>query len=224
MVRRLAVIILFVTLSPVVALAQKRSADLILHSGKVVTVDPSFSIVEAIAVRGDRILAVGRTAEIRKLAGAGTRVVDLKGKTVLPGLMDSHMHPTAASMYEFDHEVPEMETIADVLRYIRSRAELLRDGEWISLSQVFITRLREQRYPTRAELDEAAPRNPVVFRTGPDASLNSLALKLSGIDRNFKITDGQPGRIEKDSNGEPTGILRSCARPRASIRTANSEG
>jgi len=80
------------------------------------------------------------------------------------------------------------------------------------LSQVFITRLKEQRYPTRAELDEAAPRNPVVFRTGPDASLNSLALKLSGIDRNFEITDGKPGRIEKDSTGEPTGILRSCAR------------
>ena len=212
MIRRLAALILFVTLSAVVALAQERPADLILHSGKIVTVDPSFSIAEAMAVRGDRILAVGTTAAIRKLVGAGTRVIDLKGKTVLPGLMDSHMHPPAASMYEFDHEVPDMESIADVLRYIRSRAKLLHEGEWISLSQVFITRLREQRYPTRAELDEAAPRNPVVFRTGPDASLNSMALKLSGLDRNFKITDGQPGRIEKDSSGEPTGILRSCAR------------
>ncbi|RPJ58197.1 MAG: amidohydrolase [Acidobacteria bacterium] len=196
----------------VAAVAQERSADLILHSGQIVTVDPSFSIAEAMATRGDRIVAVGTTAEIRKLAGPETRVIDLKGQTVLPGLIDSHMHPTAASMYEFDHEVPEMQTIADVLRYIRARAELLPDGRWISLSQVFITRLRERRYPTRAELDEAAPRNPVVFRTGPDASLNSLALKLSGIDRNFQITDGQPGRIEKDSIGEPTGILRSCSR------------
>jgi predicted amidohydrolase YtcJ len=213
MILRLATVILFVTLSTVAALfGQARSADLILHSGKIVTVDPSFSIAEAIAIRGDRIVAVGTTAQIRKLSGTGTQVIDLKGKTVLPGLMDSHMHPPAASMYEFDHEVPDMESIADVLRYIRSRAELLPDGQWISLSQVFITRLREQRYPTRAELDEAAPHNPVVFRTGPDASLNSLALKLSGIDRNFTITDGQPGRIEKDAKGEPTGILRSCSR------------
>ncbi|MEN6577048.1 MAG: amidohydrolase family protein, partial [Phycisphaerales bacterium] len=81
------------------------------------------------------------------------------------------------------------------------------------LQQVFITRLREQRYPTRAELDEAAPGNPCVFRTGPDASLNTLALKLSGIDRDFRVTDGGPGHIEKDpQTGEPTGILRSCTR------------
>ncbi len=205
-------LILLVALSAFEARAQTGVADLILHSGKIVTVDPSFSIVEAIAVRGDRILAVGTTADVKKHAGSGTRLIDLKGKTVLPGLIDSHMHPPAASMYEFDHEVPDMETIADVLRYVRSRADVLPDGQWIGLSQVFITRLKEQRYPTRAELDEAAPRNPVVFRTGPDASLNSLALKLSGIDRKFEITDGKPGRIEKDQAGEPTGILRSCAR------------
>lgn len=70
-------------------------------------------------------------------------------------------------MYEFDHEVPPMETIADVLRFYRQRTSAVRPGEWIDLSQVFITRLRERRYPTRAELDEAAPRNPAVFSTGP---------------------------------------------------------
>ncbi|MCP5110369.1 MAG: amidohydrolase family protein, partial [bacterium] len=131
---------------------------------------------------------------------------------VLPGLIDSHVHAPGAAMYEFDHPVPDMETIADVLAYIRARAEEIEDGQWIRLSQVFITRLREQRYPTRAELDGAAPKNPVVFRTGPDASLNSLALELSGIDKNFKVTDGRPGRVERDANGEPTGILRSCSR------------
>jgi predicted amidohydrolase YtcJ len=77
---------------------------------------------------------------------------------------------------------------------------------------VFITRLREQRYPTRAELDRIAPANPVMFRTGPDASLNSLALKLSGIDRNFKVTDGGAGFAEMDAAGEPTGILRNATR------------
>ena len=85
-------------------------------------------------------------------------------------------------------------------------------GEWIVVRQVFITRLREQRYPTRRELDEAAPDNPVVFSTGPDASLNTLALKRSGIDKDFKVRDGGPGYIEKDEHGEPTGILRSCTR------------
>jgi predicted amidohydrolase YtcJ len=105
-----------------------------------------------------------------------------------------------------------METIADVLRYIKSRAAVPQEGDWITLTQVFVTRLRDQRFPTRAELDGAAPRNPVYFGTGPDASVNSLALKLSGIDKNFEIADGKPGRIERQPNGEPTGILRSCSR------------
>src|SRR2546430_6251062 len=106
-----------------------------------------------------------------------------------------------------------MESIQDVLDYIQARARALQEGEWIEVPQVFITRLREQRYPTRAELDEAAPENPVLFATGPDASLNSLALKLSGIDRDFKVTDGGPGRAERDpATGEPTGILRGMTR------------
>jgi predicted amidohydrolase YtcJ len=96
---------------------------------------------------------------------------------------------------------------------VRSRAAMLKEGNWVELRQVFITRLREQRYPTRAELDQAAPRNPVIFATGPDASLNSLALKLSGIDKNFKVNDGGSGFVEKDpQTGEPTGILRNCTR------------
>ncbi len=189
-----------------------QQADLILHHGKIVTVDPQFRIADAIAIRGDRILAVGRYNEVSKLAGPATTHLDLHGKTVLPGLMDSHSHAFEASIYEFDHEIPDMETIADVLRYIRSRAAVTKPGDWIVLTQVFVTRLRDQRFPTRAELDAAAPQNPVYFGTGPDASVNSLALKVSGIDKNFQITDGKPGRIERDPSGEPTGILRSCSR------------
>ena len=190
-----------------------QTPGLILHHGKVVTVDSDFSIAEAVAVQGDRIVAVGSNSDVRKLAGAGTRQIDLQGKTVIPGLMDTHSHATGAAMYEFDHAVPDMETIADVLAYIGARADVLDDGQWIRVRQVFITRLREQRYPTRAELDEAAPNNPVYFSTGPDASLNSLALELSGIDKDYRITDGKPGRIERDAGtGEPTGIVRSGAR------------
>lgn len=195
------------------ARAAAQAPDLILHHGKIVTVDAEFRIAEAIAVHGERIAAVGTNADVLKLAGPTTTLVDLAGKMVLPGLIDSHSHPAEAAVYEFDHPVPEMESVADVLAYVKSRAAALPPGQWIVIQQVFVTRLRDRRFPTRAELDSAAPNHPVMFRTGPDASLNSLALKLSGIDRNFQITDGKPGHIERDpATGEPTGILRSCTR------------
>src|SRR5215208_7263281 len=177
--------------------ANAEEADLILKGGKVVTVDRDFSIRQAVAVKGDRLIAVGSDLEVMKSRGPSTRVVDLGGKMVLPGLIDSHTHPTGACLTEFDHPVPEMETVGDVLEYIRSRAEALGEGKWVVVRQVFITRLKEQRYPTRDELDRVAPRNPVLFATGPDASLNSLALKLSGIDKDFK-PEG-PGKVETDA-------------------------
>lgn len=208
-----AVLAVVTTLATVATDVAAGEPSLILHGGTIVTVDDRFSIAEAIAIDGDTIAAVGTTEAVLKLAGPQTQTIDLDGKTVLPGLIDSHVHPLGASMYEFDHPVPEMDTVADVLTYIANRAAALPDGEWIKLQQVFITRLRDQRYPTRAELDRAAPKNPVVFRTGPDASLNSLALAESGIDKDYQITDGGPGQIERDSEtGEPTGILRGCTR------------
>ena len=164
------------------------------------------------AIRDGRILATGTNAEILKLAGSATERVDLGAKTVLPGLIDSHVHAPDASMYEFEQPVPDMESIGDVLAYFRERAGKTEPGRWITLSQVFITRLREQRYPTRAELDEVAPQNPVAFRTGPDASLNSMALSKSGIDAKFQVPAGQPCRVERDGKGQPTGILRNCSR------------
>ena len=184
----------------------------IFHNGKIVTVDPQFRTVQAMAVRDGRIVATGSSADIVRLAGSATERVDLGGKTVLPGLIDSHVHAPAASMYEFEQAVPHMETIADVLAYVRARADETEPGRWITLSQVFITRLREQRYPTRAELDQAAPRHPVAFRTGPDAALNSMALSMSGIDAKFTVPEGQPCRVERDNSGRPTGILRNCGR------------
>ena len=193
--------------------ARGADADLILHNGKVITVDKPFSIQQALAIRGDRILKVGSNEDVLKLKGGQTQLFDLKGQTVLPGLIDSHVHATDACMTEFDHPIPDMESVADVLKYIRDRAKVLKEGEWINVRQVFITRLKEQRYPTRQELDEAAPKNPILFATGPDASLNSLALKLSKIDKDFKVTDGGAGYAEKDAKtGEPTGILRNCTR------------
>ena len=189
------------------ALRVADTADLIVHNAKILTVDGNFSIHEAMAVREGRILALGPDQEVFRAHGAGTRVVDLDGMTVIPGLIDSHVHSTGASMYEFDHEVPYMEKIQDVLDYVAARAKVVSKGEWIVLQQVFITRLRERRYPTREELDRVAPDHPVIFRTGPDASLNSAALEKSAITKDSK--DRKSGKIEKDpGTGEPTGILR----------------
>lgn len=207
-------------------LSPASGADLIVHNGKIVTVDPSFRIVEAMAIRGDRIVDVGDNQSVLALAQPNTRQIDLAGATVLPGLIDSHTHSPGAAVYEFDHPVPTMESIDDVLAYIASRAKALPVGEWIIVQQVFITRLKEQRFPTRAELDRVAPEHPVLFRTGPDAALNSRALKMCGIDRDFAPKDGQAGYAERDpQTGELTGILRNLQRfikAKSSARTPNA--
>lgn len=192
--------------------AQEPAPEAVFFRGKVITVDSGFSVREAFAVRGGRIVAVGTDAQIRALAKPGTTSHDLGGRTVLPGLIDSHVHAPAAAMFEFDHEIPTMETIADVLAYIATRTKVVPEGEWIQTQQVFITRLKEERFPTRAELDAVAPKHPVSFRTGPDNMLNSLALQRCGFDRNFAVTDGGPGYLEKDAQGELTGLARGLSR------------
>ncbi len=195
---------------PLVAAAE--APALILHDGRIVTVSPKFTVTEAMAISGDRVLRVGSDSEILPLRGTRTEVIDLEGKMVLPGLIDCHAHPLTSSLVEFDHPIPQMDSIQDVLDYFAARAKIVPAGEWLTLRQVFITRLREQRYPTRAELDRAAPNHPVLFATGPDAMLNSLGLASNHIDRNFKVPDG-PGLVEKDpQTGEPTGLVRTFAR------------
>jgi predicted amidohydrolase YtcJ len=190
--------------------------DLILHHGKIATVNKAFAIAQAIAIRDERIAQIGTNEEVLKTKSDATRLIDLAGKLVLPGLIDSHTHPLGAAMHEFDHAVPDMETIADVLAYVRSRAKVLPPGSWINVRQIFITRLREQRYPTKAELDAAAPEHPVMFSTGPDAMLNTLALKKAGIDKDYRPAG--EGIVDKDrQTGEPTGLLRSV-----SVKTTSS--
>jgi len=180
---------------------------MILHHGKIVTVDGGFRIVSAMAIENERISAVGDDAAILALKGDATQIVDLGGRMVLPGLMDSHSHPVGAATYEFDHSVPDIGDIAQLLDYIASRAKTLPEGSLIGISQIFITRLKEQRYPTREELDRVAPKHPVNFSTGPDSMLNSLALQLAGIDRNFRVPAGSTGIVVFDDKGEPTGLM-----------------
>lgn len=183
--------------------------DLILVGGKIVTVDSSFRVDSAMAVRDGKVVRTGTDEQIMQLPHDSALVVQLDGKMVLPGLIDSHTHPTGASRFEADHEVPSMETIQDVLDYVKARTKVVPKGEWINLSQVFITRLREQRFPTRKELDSVAPDHPVSFRTGPDGSANSLALNANGIDREFAAKHAD--NVMVDDSGEPNGILRKAS-------------
>lgn len=195
------------------AVAQDAPPDAVFHNGKIVTVDADFAVREAFAVRGGRIVATGTNAAIRALARPSvTALHDLGGRTVLPGLIDSHVHAPAAAMFEFDHEIPSMETIQEVLDYVTSRTKIVPEGEWIRVQQVFITRLKEARYPTRAELDRVAPLHPVSFSTGPDAMLNTLALEKCGFDKAWAVKDGGPGYLEKDASGELNGLTRGIAR------------
>ena len=190
-----------------VVCAGEAPADLILTGGKVITVDGRFSIARALAVRGDRIVAVGAEDEVGRLRGPSTAVVELEGKCVLPGLIDSHCHPSSASLEELDHPRPPMESVKDVLRYVESRAGVVPKGQWIFIGQRFLTRLEEHRYPTRAELDRAAPDHPVVFRTGPDSCVNSAALRAAAVGADFSPPAG--ARAERDpATGELTGVFR----------------
>jgi predicted amidohydrolase YtcJ len=185
-------------------------ADLIIHHAQVVTVDKQFRIARAVALGSGRVLAVGDDRLVLRLRGPRTRVIDAHGRTVLPGLYDSHVHPLSAAASEWATPLPELRSLKDVFAFIRKQAAHLPPGDWIVLPYAFPTRLAEARFPTRAELDRAAPRHPVLYHAGPAAVVNSLGLKVSGITRD---TPNPPaGVVVKDPRtGEPTGMLRNAA-------------
>ena len=179
-------------------------ADLIVHKAKVVTVDAKFSIAEAVAIKDGRVIALGTDADVLKLRGPKTRVIDAGGKTVLPGLYDSHVHPVGAATSELDAPLPRLRSLQDAFAYIRAKAAKTPEGDWIVLYYAFPTRLDEARFPTKAELDEAAPKHPVLYHAGPAGMVNSMALKVSGITRDTKAA-----AVVKDlKTGEPTGMIR----------------
>jgi predicted amidohydrolase YtcJ len=192
----------------VAAAAFAADADLILHNGKVVTVDAQFSVRQAVAVKGGKITAVGRDAEVLKERGAATRVIDLKGRTVLPGLFDSHVHALEAGLSEYRAPLPALDSFAAVQAYLRERAKSTPKGQWIVVPRTFPTRLAEMQMPTREVLD-VLTEHPVMFDASYVVIANSLALKVSGITRDTPNPPG--GEIVKDSKGEPNGILKNAA-------------
>jgi predicted amidohydrolase YtcJ len=197
--------------APVFAAGQplQPPADLIVHRAKVVTIDPKFSLAQAVAVRDGRVIAVGADADVLKLRGPSTRLIDANGKTVLPGLFDSHVHPVGVALSEAGEKPPLLRSIPEVQDYVRKKAATTPKGQWIVIRYAFPTRLKEARFPTKAELDAVSPDHPVLYHAGPAGVANTMALKISGV---TKDTPSPPaGLVEKDPNtGEPTGMLRNA--------------
>jgi predicted amidohydrolase YtcJ len=205
------------------ARAGTNSADLILTNGKIITVDPAFTIAQAIAIAGDRILAVGPDAAVAAMASPATRVVDLKGKAVIPGITDGHAHMDREALRNVFPALGPVRSIRDIQDRIAELARAKQPGEWIVTMPIgdppyyfdVPESLAEKRWPTRQELDAAAPENPVFIRsiwgywrgTFPLVSCaNTEALRRAGVTRDT-VSPVDTVKIEKDANGDPTGVF-----------------
>jgi len=187
-----------------------KPCELVIKNANVLTVDPRFTRAEALAVAGGRIVTVGSNADVSAFIGPQTKVVDAGGKTVMPGLYDSHVHSYRASVSEFSAPVPALDSLEAAFRYIGERVKSQPAGSWILLERVYPTRMREGRLPTKKELDAVAPENPVYWNCGPVSMANSKALEISGITRD--TPDPLPGQVVKNpQTGQPTGLLRNAA-------------
>jgi len=189
-----------------------RPADLVLTNGKILTVDSRDSIAQAVAIGNRTITAVGSAADVRAFVGPQTRVIDLRGRAVTPGLIDSHVHfSEAASLYTIDLGDGTAHNMADVLRRVADRVKAAKPGEWVQGRGWDEGKLSERRYVTAADLDRVSPDNPVWLTqtTGHYGVANSAALRLAGIERETK--DPPAGTIDRDARGNPTGVLKESA-------------
>jgi len=187
--------------------------ETILYDGTIRTVDDDDSVVEAVAIRDGRILAVGDTDEVRALAGPDTDERDLDGRTVIPGLVDSHLHLRQVGMDLDRTTLFDARRIADVLDAVEAAAASLPDGEWVLGGWGWHeSQLEEERLPTRSELDAVAPDNPVFIPRGAHvAAVNSAGLRRAGIDDDQADPDG--GTIVRNPDtGKPNGVLLENAR------------
>lgn len=189
-------------------------ADLILVNGTVITVDASDRIAEAVAIRGDRIIAVGDTAFIESLAGASTRRIDLDGRTVTPGLLDAHAHFSPSQFNRpdiLDLSYPHTKSIQDVQEAVAKRAKNVPAGGWIQGRGWDEGKFKERRLLTAHDLDAIAPDHPIWLShtTGHYGVANSAALRLAKVHR--ERSDPPSGTIDRDPSGHPTGVLKETA-------------
>ena len=188
-------------------------SDLILLNGKIITVDARDRIAQAVAIHNGKITRVGSNDEIRRAAPRDAQVIDLGGRTATPGLMDTHCHfGETAALYGI--ELSKITEIREAVELVRQRAARSKPGEWIAGAGWDEGKLSDHRYIHAADLDQAAPDNPVwlVHTTGHYGVANSYALRLAKISRD--TPDPPAGTIDRDPSGAPTGVLKERAMDR----------
>jgi predicted amidohydrolase YtcJ len=183
------------------------SADLVLRGGNIVTVDHDWSIAHAVAITDGKFVAVGSDAQMTTHIGPKTQLIELNGRTVVPGLIDSHLHQLFAALNGPAVQLLNAKSVADVQKAIGERAARTEPGKWVMASSGWHESILEEgRMPTRHELDPVSPNNPVFIpRGGHVVTVNSKALELAGITKDTPNPDG--GIIVRDDKGEATGML-----------------
>ena len=194
--------------------AAQTRADLLLVNGRVLTVDSTDRVAQAVGIAGNRIIVVGTTAEVERAAAPNARRIDLAGRTVTPGLLDAHAHFSdggAERLYVLDLSYPNVKSVPDVATAVGSKAAAAPKGTWIQGRGWDEGKLAERRVITAKDLDAASPNNPVVLTqtTGHYVVANSAALRLAGITKDTR--DPPSGTIDRNPDGSPTGLLRESA-------------
>ncbi len=194
-------------LAPAVAYAQPAVADLIFRNARVYTANDKQPRAQAVGIKGNKILFVGSENDAKKFMASNTRVVDLKGATIFPGFTDAHLHLSGIGEREMTLNLEGTRSLEDFLAKVKARVDQTRAGQWVTGRGWIETFWKPPVFPTRQDLDRIAPNNPVVLtRVDGHASIaNSAALRLAGITRNTQPPAG--GAINKDGDGEPTGML-----------------
>src|SRR4051812_11297920 len=210
------------------ALSDVWRPDLILTHGRVLTMDAADTHAEAVAIKDDRIMAVGTTDEIVALAGARTARIDLQGRTALPGLADIHVHLAsdasrkADAVEARDFYIPSIRSIMDIQEVISSKSAHTPSGEWLTVlgSPMQDMRLAEGRLPTSRDLDAAAPDHPTYVTFGAHSLVaNSLALQTKGVTPETPSPQGGTVVVDPET-GELTGLLRERAQYLVKTREA----
>ncbi|MBA3356929.1 MAG: amidohydrolase [Pyrinomonadaceae bacterium] len=188
------------------------SADVVYRNGNVYTVNSSIPKAEAVAVKANRIVFVGSNNEAQRYVGKSTRVVDLQGKTMVPGMTDAHQHLPGVGFREMTLNLEGVTSLEDFLSKVKGRVDQASSGEWVTGRGWIETFWKPPVFPTRADLDKVAPNNPVVLTRadGHASVVNSAALRIAAVDKNSPSPFG--GEISKDKQtGEPNGMLLDAA-------------
>jgi predicted amidohydrolase YtcJ len=183
------------------------TAELVFKNGQIYTVNERQPQAQALAVKSGRIIFVGSNADARKYEGKATRVVDLQGATVVPGMTDSHNHLLGVGLREMTLNLEGTISLEDFLAKVKARVDQAKPGEWITGRGWIETFWKPPVFPTRQDLDKVSPNNPIFLdrADGHGAVVNSAALKIAGVDRSTQNPFG--GEISKDKAGEPNGML-----------------